>query len=233
MFFDPEIRRRKTSGTWKDDETVVAAQVLFFPDGKLPLVRLNAEVAAEVKVKKGLPLDDPDFHPASDEVEYIRLREDEYKDCGHATMILLRDGYQLSFDFIYNKTTAGRYLPTAKEYLEMTTLAIDHQHLIAAMDTAYTAMELLATASLLLEANERMKTNKKHNGVVSAFHVSKRNSSDPTDQRQKEILQRLFDVRNKAKYGQQAVALPVDELKMMLQEMENLYGSLSSRIKAE
>ena len=54
LFFEPEIRDRKKQGLIGEDFKLLAAQALFFPDGKPQIIRLNEEVSIQVKLKKGV-----------------------------------------------------------------------------------------------------------------------------------------------------------------------------------
>jgi hypothetical protein len=93
LFFNPEIATRKTLKLIPEDFTLVAAQAILFPDGRPHIVRLNSEVSVEVKLKKGVDKDAPDFWPSSGDVEYVKLNEKEFLDCGHITLILFKDGF--------------------------------------------------------------------------------------------------------------------------------------------
>lgn len=225
------MNRRIALGEWDPQDILVTAQVIFFPDGRTPLVCLNAAVSAEVKVKKGLPLDDPGFHPSRDEVEYIRINEESLKDCGHVTMILFRDGYQLSFDFIYNQKTCGELIKIADEYLQLSTLALNNQLFIGAMDTAYTAFETLAKISLLLEANRKLKTAKRHDTVVGEFQSRFRNATDPVIERRRKMLQELFDVRAKVRHGRSDKVMTKTEIETIMSELQSMRAELNHKIK--
>lgn len=98
LFFNPEIEKRKSLNTLPDNFRLIAAQAIFFPDERPHIVRLNGEVSAEVKVKKGVDTSSPDFWATIDEVEYVKLNEQEFLNCGHSTLILFKDGYQLTFN---------------------------------------------------------------------------------------------------------------------------------------
>lgn len=52
LFFTPEIEKRIREKTITPDFELRAGQVIFYPNGAQPLVRLNKEVSANAKVKK-------------------------------------------------------------------------------------------------------------------------------------------------------------------------------------
>ena len=47
LFVIPEVRSRQKNGLLEDPINIQAAQVIFYPDGKRPEVRINTEVKAQ------------------------------------------------------------------------------------------------------------------------------------------------------------------------------------------
>ena len=74
LFFNPEINRRKEQNLLPENFTLLAAQAIFFPDGRPHIVRLNEEVSVEVKLKKGVDPKAKDFWASTYEaVSYTHL----------------------------------------------------------------------------------------------------------------------------------------------------------------
>jgi hypothetical protein len=69
LFFNPEIIRRKKQNLLPENFTLLAAQAIFFPDGRPHIVRLNEEVSVEVKLKTGVDRTAEDFWASTYEVE--------------------------------------------------------------------------------------------------------------------------------------------------------------------
>ncbi len=140
LFFQPEITRRKNSGIIVEPFTLVAAQVIFPPDGRQPAVRVNEEVRAEMKLKKDIDYKQKDFWPMRGEVKSLKLNESDLEDCGHATLILLKDGYQLTFDFVYNKAVSTNHLKVANEFLKTAKFALDNKLTSSFIDNSFSAV---------------------------------------------------------------------------------------------
>jgi hypothetical protein len=181
LFFNPELVKRKAQNIISEDFTLVAAQILLFPDGRQHIVRLNSEVCVEVKLKYGTDKDAADFSPSNNDVEYVKLREEELLDCGHVTLILFKDGFQLSFDFQYNRQICAEHLIVAKQFLLTSKFALDNAFVCAFIDNSFSAMELLAKTHLLIEANQNVNRKTSHNAIKSAFNLRYKNSHTEFD----------------------------------------------------
>ena len=51
LFVTPEVKRQQETGKLNKPLDLRAAQIIFFPDGRKPQVRINSEVRAIAKVK--------------------------------------------------------------------------------------------------------------------------------------------------------------------------------------
>lgn len=51
IFFLFEIKKREQENNLEPDFELIADQVIFFPNGTLPLIRLNSEISANAKLK--------------------------------------------------------------------------------------------------------------------------------------------------------------------------------------
>lgn len=176
LFFNPEIRRRKELNLLPENFTLLAAQAIFFPDGRPHIVRLNEEVSVEVKLKKGVDPTVKNFWASTYEVDHIKLNENEFLNCGHSTLILFNDGFQLSFDFHYNKQLCYEHLNVAREFLKTSKYALDNDLGFAFIDTSFSTIELLAKTNLFLEANQNILGKTNHRAIKSAFNLRYKNS---------------------------------------------------------
>ena len=92
LFFKPEIKKRTEQGLLSEEFQLLAAQAIIYPDGRQPIIKLNAEVSAEVKIKKNVNKEVENFWPSTEQIENIKLRDEEFLNCGHVTIILFNNG---------------------------------------------------------------------------------------------------------------------------------------------
>ena len=230
-FIAPEIERRKQKNLLPDDYTMRAAQVLIYPDGRPHLVRLNEEVVAEVKFKKGIATNAPDFAPSSADVEHIHIREESLQNCAHIIILLFKDGYRLSFDFGYNKKICNDHLGRAAEFIRTCNVALEENLLNAFIDNAYSAMELLAKANLLIEANEKVKGKITHKAITTAFNLRFQNAVSDFELARREVLNKLANARNKARYLEGTLKMEKEEMQFIYETIDTMYLELCNRAK--
>ena len=230
LFFQPEIDRRKALNLIEEPFDLLAAQAIIFPDGRQPLIRLNGEVSADLKLKKETNTQVKNFWPSSNDVIGIKLKPGEFDNCGHVTLVALSDRFQLVFDFVYNKQIAGDNLKVANEFLTTARYALENDLKAAFIDNAFSACELLAKTNLLLETNKMVTGKTNHSAIKSEFNKRHRYSTDAFDLAVKDIFNRLSDTRNRARYLNGSVDIEKLDRQQTLTILEQLYEMLSSRI---
>lgn len=230
LFFNPEIERRRLRNEIQEPFYLIAAQVIFFGNGNQPIVRINEEVKAEVKIKKSVDITQKDFWASRDEVEKIIFNDPKNLDSGHVTMILFRDGYRLSFDFIYNKDTCGKYLNTAEEFLKTAKFALESNYLSAFIDNSFSSMELLAKCKLLLETNENMRRKTNHKAIKSEFNKRFKNNFNSIEIDYKNVFNKLSELRGNARYLENPFSISDVEKKLIIDSLTNLYGKIKENI---
>ena len=81
LYVTPEMRRRQETGELGKPLYLRAAQIIFFPDGRKPLVRINSEVRAisKVKLKSGVSkrVGEPIFENEVEGLKEINLTEED------------------------------------------------------------------------------------------------------------------------------------------------------------
>lgn len=231
LFFNPEIAKRKAQKLIPEDFTLVAAQAILFPDGRPHIVRLNSEVSVEVKLKKGVDKDAKDFWPAGSDIEDVKLNEEEFLDCGHVTLILFKDGFQLTFDFHYDKQICAEHLNVAKQFLETSKYALDKDFVFAFIDNSFSAIELLAKTNLLVEANHNMRGKTSHNTIKAAFNLRYRNSQTQFEVNRRQIFNRLSDARKAARYLEGKLTFDRSELEAINTTIKEMYLELCQRAR--
>jgi len=231
LFFNPEINRRKEQKLLPENFTLLAAQAIFFPDGRPHIVRLNEEVSVEVKLKKGVNPTVKDFWASTYEVEHIKLNESEFLNCGHSTLILFKDGYQLSFDFHYNKQLCYEHLTVAKEFLKTSKYALDYDLGFAFIDTSFSTIELLAKTNLFLEANQNIHGKTNHRTIKSAFNLRYKNSQSDFEIERRRVFNHLSDARTKARYLEGSINISKQELQSIHDTVDKMYNELCDRAR--
>lgn len=230
LFFNPEIAKRKEQNLISDDFTLLAAQALLFPDGRPHIVRLNDEVSVEVKLKKGVDKKVKDLWPSRNEIEYIKLNEEEFLDCGHVTMILFKDGFQISFDFSYNKQICAEHLSVAKQFLKTSKFALDNDFIFSFIDNSYSTIELLAKTNLLIEANQNMRGKTSHKTIKAAFNLRHKNTQNQFELSRRQIFNDLSDARKAARYLEGKTNFNRNELESINSTVEEMYFELCKRV---
>lgn len=231
LFFNPEIESRKQLNILPDNFVLIAAQAIFFPDGQPHIVRLNDEVSAEVKVKKGVDTSPPEFWASIDEVEHVKLNEKEFLNCGHSTLILFKDGYQLTFDFQYNRQLSIEHLTVAKEFLDVSKYALDKSLVFAFIDNAFSTIELLAKTNLFLETNKSVLGKTSHKTIKAEFNKRFRNAQNDFETERREVFNELSTIRAKARYLEGQINTEKEDLSSILNIIDKMFTELSNRTK--
>jgi len=212
LFFTPEIEKRKREKTINSDFELLAGQVIFFPNGTQPLVRLNNEVSANAKLKD-VQIENGEKREIIDK---ITLNEKEFENCGHATFIFLNDKlFHCSFDFHRNKAIIKNHLDSAKEFYKTAEYASKENLLNAFIDNAFSSMELLAKSELLLEPMSGLDKKANHNRIKSEYNKRAKNISDEFEKDKRIVLNKLSELRNKARYLKGDVSLDFEKDEIM------------------
>ncbi|HOW30996.1 MAG TPA: hypothetical protein PLP88_05480 [Bacteroidales bacterium] len=231
LFFNPEIERRKQLNTLPENFVLFAAQAIFFPDGRPYIVRLNEEVSVEVKLKEGINRTHSSFWPELKEVEYVKLNEKDFSNCGHSTLILFKDGYQLTFDFRYNKLLCIEYLKVAKEFLDASNFTLDKNYVFAFIDNAFSTIELLAKTDLLLQANKSILGKTSHKIISTEFNYRYKHSKSDFEIERRKAFNKLSGIRTKARYLEGNVSIASKELLSIKNTIEHMYILLCDRLE--
>ncbi|WP_166961506.1 hypothetical protein [Yeosuana marina] len=227
LFFTPEIEKRKREKTIDSDFKLLAGQVIFFPNGTQPLVRLNDEVSANAKLK------DVEIENGKKReiIDKITLNEKEFENCGHATFIFLNDKLlHCSFDFHRNKAIIKNHLDSAKEFYITAEYASKENLLNAFIDNAFSSMEILAKSELLLEPMSGLDKKANHNRIKSEYNKRAKNISDEFEKDKRIVLNKLSELRNKARYLKGDLSFDFEKEEIMktiektINRIENIYN---------
>lgn len=219
LWVTPEVKRRQEAGTLRKPLALDAFQIVWFPDGRPPSVRINRpEVKAQLRVElKQGRIKEAGESVLLDDVERfdgIFLTDEDDPDCGHATYLRLGDRWHGHFDAIYNKGLAKRHLEVGNEFQRAAEAALQLKHFHAFVDTLFSAAELYAKANLLLLAGFGFRDKATHDGIKA--HYNMQSHLGNVDASHSGILNRLSRLRNPARYLKGSLMLSDEDAASML-----------------
>lgn len=220
LWIKPEIRMRQEKSLLPDPYSFYAAQVIMNHD--LPTeVRFDEEVHAVVRGKLQKP-STKGQQIALDELESLEeiALTDIDSNAGHMTIIAHRGRWIIRFDFRYNAARSRDHIKAAREFLDAAISSLEREHLRPFVDNLFSAVELLAKATLLLH-DEDMLTIKKHGVVHSKYNLWGKLGN--TDARYTKLLNCLSKLRGPSRYLNKDLTLTLEEAKKMLAVAENMY----------
>jgi len=204
VWITPEVIKRQEQGRLPKPLSLRQAQVLFYPDSRPTQVRINDEVRALAKVKlRDASRKNPRDLALEHEIEAfeaLKLSDDDDSDCGHITIIKLRDTWYIFFDFIYNKQQCQIHLNAAREFYDVARFSVESAAWRSFVDNAFSAAELAAKALLLTMARSYIKEQASHKHIHSQFNRFARLGN--VDPKQRDTFNRLRELRPRARYLQ-------------------------------
>lgn len=201
MWIRPEMERRIKEGKAPENFEVTAAQVVSYADGRPHFIRLNDEVKAiligiasrGIKVNEKFVLED-----GLKEIKEIQLSNRDDPNAGHVTFLLFRGQWIMSFDFRYNKEKSRARLETAIQFLSAAKNNHEEGLDRPCVDNMYSAIELLATAQLLLYADKEYSKRQHHAGTEKRYIAMADIGNYKIEY--KETLLELKNIRKSARY---------------------------------
>lgn len=203
---EPEVRRRMEAGELEEGTVIHRAQVVFWLDRDRPEVRLNGEVSGQAMavaardIAKGEELTTDDISGVSG---YMLPEEDG--DAPHVTMFSTASGLSIVFDGAYNTLLIGSQLNAADEFIGLTETALERGSLRGFAENAFAATELLARAELLSLPDRRVAKGRTHRTTKGLYNQWAKLGN--TERRFAELLNRLGDLREPARYLQTEFSL--------------------------
>jgi HEPN domain-containing protein len=179
-FVLPEVQRRVQTGRIAKPFALGSLnmiQIIFYPDGRNPLVRLDEEVRGRLEAAKkpGVTKEKGDCVYAS-EIEGINRIQliDEEMDYGHATFLRLDGKWVGYFSFIYYQGLARKCVSTAREFCEMARDSFEKKYWGPFIDSLFGASELAAKALLLSWGESEIAGQKSHTLIHSRLNMHRR-----------------------------------------------------------
>jgi hypothetical protein len=222
IFIVPEINERRKSGKIGKSFDLSAAQIIFFPDGKKPEVKLNNEIRAigDVKLKVSKKKGDLIYEHDIDGIQKIRLPENEYPDCGHATFLLMNNVWNIFFDFRYNKSLSKRHQDAALEFIEAARNAKTNKQYHAFVDNLFSACELIARASLLFMPDPKFRRKGTHRDIQIRYNRFA--SLGNVNPEHVKALNKLSGLRDRARYLRDPIKISEQSADELFSVVENM-----------
>ena len=228
VFVEPEVRRRIADGRMTPGEILHRAQVVFFPDSRPNVVRINDEVRALAKAELASPMTEArvgDVIYLNEVVGWsqVRLIGGEEDTCGHITMLRTRDGWAVAFDAIYNRGASEAHLSRAEQFLQSARDNVGRGAVEVAVDNLWSACELAAKARLLTGPDPFVAKTKKHGVVRSRYNLQAKLTNIPEEFAK--ALNRLESCRSSARYVENGRSMSSEELSEHLATVKEMIGS--------
>lgn len=232
LFVLPEITRRKEAGVLPDKFVLNAAQVIFYDDGRRPLVRLNedAKILAKIKLKNGVNKEKGEdvFQNEIEKLETLRLMDEEESKYAHISIIRFKNHWILGFDFRYNKKLARDHFKTAAQFYSSAQNAYQNNLMVPFIDNLFSAIELLAKSELLLMPDEEFKKKTTHKGIQIKYSKFVDIGNAKLDY--KKSLNKLSGLRTSARYLKSDFQLSETEAQEYLEVVKEMLDYLEFKL---
>jgi len=234
IWVTPEVIRRQELALISKPYDLRAAQVIFYPDNRSNIIRLNEEVrfVGKVKLKQGISLKqkgDPVYLQEIDDYESFYLPKNEDPNCGHVTIYRFPDHWIISFDLVYNKGIATEHLLAAKQFLNAGLQAIKDNSMRVFVDTCFSAAELSAKALLITTPIPGENTKMSHGRIHSRYNLQAKLGN--IDISHKDALNRLAALRGSARYLNNTLDINEDEATNLAKVVEDSISFVSLRLR--
>lgn len=170
LWIKPEIEKRKSLNRLPNNFSLKSAQIIFSLDKGWNKVRLNKEVKAVVKCKVNRSINKGEliYEKDIDKIESISLTEKD-PNCAHITLLLFKDNWVISFDFIYNKKRIKDHIEASKEFFESAKDNIKKKRLRPFFENSFACAELSAKSVLLQLPSKNILHGKDHESRINQF----------------------------------------------------------------
>ena len=232
LFILPELKKRKEEGKLDGSFILRMAQIVFYPDGRKPQIRINSEVKvlAYAKLKSGISKNkgDPIYDTEIEDLNRFQLTDDDDPDCGHATIVKIADTWIIAFDFRYNKALAKKHIETAEQFYESAAFSFKHKNCASCLDNLFSAAELASKAVLLLMPDPKFRKRATHGGIQLRYN--KFADLGNVEPKFREALNRLSSLRPRARYYGD-VAISEEDIQSLLEVVIEMIADATDRVE--
>jgi len=237
MFVEPEIIKRQDAGEVENPFPLTHAQIIFYPDGRKPEVRLNDEVKTIINVelkpefRDGVKKGDPVYWHQIESLKTTRLTEEDDPNVGHATLLSVGGNWFLHFDFVYNKQRARQHLEAARQFIASAKHALENEHWAVVIESLCSASELTAKAYLLSAGGDSALKSKTHGVIASRTNMHRKLGN--LDSSHVDVFNRVWGMRNNARYLEGELALTQAEAQEYIIVLEEFAEDVGICSKAD
>lgn len=233
LFVAPEIRRRQETGELDKPLDLRAAQIIFFPNGRKPQVRINSEVRAigKVKLKPGISkkVGEDIFGHEVEGLKVINLTQEDDPDCGHATLVRIGDSWIIAFDFRYNKALSAKHIEVAKQFWESAEFSFKQRNWAPFIDTLFSAAELAAKSILLSMPDPKFRKKTRHRVIQRRYNrFADLGNVEPV---YRKTFNKLSGLRDVARYLKKDTTISEREARNLLDNVRKMIKDASRRIE--
>jgi HEPN domain-containing protein len=227
----PELNRREGDGRVPPDYHLVAAQVVMEADCPAE-VRLNDEVRGVIYAEEvppefeGRDVSVDEFHLALPTMANFELLPHDRPNAGHITIVRHAGGWFAAFDLRYNGARVAELLRAAREFLDAARDSRSAGRCRPLIADLFQAVELLAKARLLLHPDARLLTSRAHAFMRSEYNRFGHHGN--TEPRFVQLFNRLFELRNPARYSIEPFQVENSEADEMLRVAEEMHEAARS-----
>jgi hypothetical protein len=225
FYVKPEIERRKEAGTLPADFQLRAFQLIFNVDADAPEVRLNdeAKVVAMVKAARDIARGQPVTVEDIAEYKELLLTEDD-PDAAHITIVNIDGEPIFAADARVNATRSAAHIALARQFIDTAAWASEQGYPAVFVDNLFSASELMAKGFLIwARENQTLLKTKTHPPIKSLFN--KQGQKEAIDGRYPALLNRLGQLRERARYLSGGLDLDAGEREEMLTVANEMYES--------
>lgn len=231
LYVIPELRHREENRLLPKPFELLSAQIIFYPDGRKPIVRLNSEIRAigQMKLKAGVSkqLNEAILESEIEGLASIELSEESESDCGHATLVRLNNHWTIAFDFRYNKGLSKKHLITAQQFLDAATFSFNQKNWSAFVDNLFSASELLAKATLLVFPDPQLVKKATHRSIQMKYNRFADLGNAKIEY--KKTFNKLSGLRDKARYLKNTLSLSESEAIHLLHSVNEMVVSIKEQ----
>jgi HEPN domain-containing protein len=231
LYIEQEIKKRIAQGLVDDSFVLNGAQVIFDPSNDKVSVRLNREIQAQAQIKVSRPVikGEPVISEDIEAITNLALLPSDGVDCGHFTMLKIKNGWSVYFDFRYHKGTCQKYIEAAKQFLNVAEFSRVNNFWNAFYDNAFSAAELAAKAVILSSSGTKSEKMKTHNSVKRKFNISAKTGNVP--KKQSNILNKLSEIRTAARYVEKEIKVKDCDANEVMATLKEMIDCAESGIK--
>ena len=228
LWFIPEIERRRCDGSLPEDFSLWGAQVVMDTDVPGPMVRINEEIRGIFEAEARRKIDAGEIVKWGDlgDIRGMRLTADD-PNAGHLTVLLHKGVWHLFFDFRYNATRIAEHMRLAREFIELAEVGVVRGYSNSTTDLLFSAVEIIAKCHLMMHPDRQVLDTKSHGFIATRFNLQGKLGNVPADF--VALLNRLTDLRPKARYGRKPLSAGTDEISTLCKQARAMLDDLEKK----